>query len=176
MQPATVAVVGRPNVGKSALFNRLIGQRLAIVEDTPGVTRDRLYGLCEWQGRTFSLVDTAGIDPDQDKEGDHIAVSTRRQAEAAANQADAIIFVVDAQSGRHPLDEEVAAILRRTRHPVVLVANKAESPNAAAAALPTLPPRETFKAALPEITLINQGTIPQHGLLSPSVRPRTTQA
>ncbi len=133
LRPATVAIVGRPNVGKSALFNRLIGQRLAIVEDTPGVTRDRLYGLCEWRGRTFSLVDTAGIDPDQDKDGDHIAVSTRRQAEAAAHEADAILFVVDAASGRNPLDDEVARILRKTRRPVVLVANKAESPSAAVA-------------------------------------------
>ena len=134
VQPATVAIVGRPNVGKSALFNRLIGRRLAIVEDTPGVTRDRLYALCEWQGQTFSLVDTAGIDPDQDKAGDHIAVSTRRQAEAAAHEADAVIFVVDAQGGSHPLDDDVAAILRRTKRSVVLVANKAESPNAATAA------------------------------------------
>ena len=133
LRPATVAIVGRPNVGKSALFNRLIGQRLAIVEDTPGVTRDRLYALCEWRGRTFSLVDTAGIDPEQDKDGDHIAVSTRRQAEAAAQEADAILFIVDASAGRNPLDDDVAAILRRTRHPVVLVANKAESPSAAAA-------------------------------------------
>lgn len=133
LRPATVAIVGRPNVGKSALFNRLIGQRLAIVEDTPGVTRDRLYGLCEWRGLTFSLVDTAGIDPEQDKGGDHIALSTRRQAEAAAAEADAIIFVVDAASGRNPLDDEVARILRRTRRPVVLVANKAESPSASAA-------------------------------------------
>ena len=133
LRPATVAIVGRPNVGKSALFNRLIGQRLAIVEDTPGVTRDRLYGLCEWRGRTFSLVDTAGIDPEQDKGGDHIALSTRRQAEAAAAEADAIVFVVDAASGRNPLDDEVSRILRRTRRPVVLVANKAESPSAAAA-------------------------------------------
>ena len=133
MQPATVAVVGRPNVGKSALFNRLIGRRLAIVEDTPGVTRDRLYGLCEWRGRTFSLVDTAGIDPDADAAVDGIALSTRRQAEAAAQEADVVVFVVDAAHGRHPLDEEVAAILRRTRRPVVLVANKAESPSAEAA-------------------------------------------
>jgi GTP-binding protein len=131
LRPASVAVVGRPNVGKSALFNRLIGRRLAIVEDTPGVTRDRLYGLCEWQGHTFSLVDTAGIDPEQDKAGDHIAVSTQRQAEAAAHEADAILFVVDAASGRNPLDDEVARILRRTRKPVVLAANKAESPSAA---------------------------------------------
>src|SRR5579864_2700190 len=132
LRPPTVAIVGRPNVGKSALFNRLIGRRLAIVEDTPGVTRDRLYALCEWRGRTFSMVDTAGIDPDADKGGDHIAITTRRQAEAAAHEADATIFVVDAASGRHPLDDDVARILRRTRRPVVLVANKAESPAAAA--------------------------------------------
>ncbi len=130
LRPATVAIVGRPNVGKSALFNRLIGQRLAIVEDTPGVTRDRLYALCEWRGRTFSLVDTAGIDPGHD---DGIAVSTRRQAEAAAAEADAVLFVVDAAGGLNPLDDDVARILRRTRRPVVLAANKAESPSAAAA-------------------------------------------
>ncbi|MDQ2663406.1 MAG: ribosome biogenesis GTPase Der [Candidatus Eremiobacteraeota bacterium] len=133
LRPATVAIVGRPNVGKSALFNRLVGKRLAIVEDTPGVTRDRLYALCEWQARTFSLVDTAGIDPQADSDSDTIAASTQRQAEAAANEADAIIFVVDASTGRNPLDEDVAAILRRTRRPVVLVANKAESPSAAIA-------------------------------------------
>jgi len=135
LRPATVAIVGRPNVGKSALFNRLIGRRLAIVEDTPGVTRDRLYALCEWRGRTFSLVDTAGIDPDADKGADHIATSTRRQAEAAAQEADATIFVVDAASGRNPLDDDVARILRKTRRPVVLVANKAESPSAAGSVL-----------------------------------------
>jgi GTP-binding protein len=136
LRPATVAIVGRPNVGKSALFNRLIGQRLAIVEDTPGVTRDRLYALCEWRGRTFSIVDTAGIDPDADKATDvEIPVATRRQAEAAAQEADVVIFVCNAQDGRNPLDEEVAGILRRTRRPIVLVANKAESPSAAASIL-----------------------------------------
>lgn len=133
IRPATVAIVGRPNVGKSALFNRLIGRRLAIVEDTPGVTRDRLYAVCEWQGRTFTVVDTAGIDPDAGRNGDEIAQSTRRQAEAAAAEADAVIFVVDAAAGRNPLDDDVARILRRTRRPVVLAANKAESPSAAAA-------------------------------------------
>ncbi|MBV8638051.1 MAG: ribosome biogenesis GTPase Der [Candidatus Eremiobacteraeota bacterium] len=133
LRPATVAIVGRPNVGKSALFNRLIGQRLAIVEDTPGVTRDRLYAICEWRGRTFSVVDTAGIDPDADvAHGDEFAEATRRQAEAAAHEADAIVFVVDAQSGLHPLDEDVAKILRSLRRRVVLVANKTESPNALA--------------------------------------------
>lgn len=131
LRPLTVAVVGRPNVGKSALFNRLIGQRLAIVEDTPGVTRDRLYAICEWRGRSFSLVDTAGIDPDADAaHGDAFAEATRRQAEAAAQEADAIVFVVDALSGLNPLDEDVAHILRATRRDIVLVANKCESPSA----------------------------------------------
>ncbi|MBV9719905.1 MAG: ribosome biogenesis GTPase Der [Candidatus Eremiobacteraeota bacterium] len=137
LHPATVAIVGRPNVGKSALFNRLIGRRLAIVEDTPGVTRDRLYALCEWRARTFSLVDTAGIDPDADMaHGVELAAATRRQAEAAADEADVIVMVVDAQTGLHPLDDDVAAILRRKRRPIVLVANKAEAPDAASAATP----------------------------------------
>ena len=126
LRPATVAVVGRPNVGKSALFNRLIGRRLAIVEDTPGVTRDRLYALAEWNGRTFTLVDTAGIDPDAS--ADSIAARTQAQAETAAADADVIVFVVDATTGIHPLDDDVVRILRNTRRPVVLVANKAESP------------------------------------------------
>ena len=133
LRPATVAIVGRPNVGKSSLFNRLIGQRLAIVEETPGVTRDRLYGLCEWRGRIFSLVDTAGIDPAVEKDPDQAIAATQRQAEAAAHEADAVLFVVDAAAGRNPLDDDVAKILRNTRRPVVLVANKAESPNAQAA-------------------------------------------
>jgi GTPase len=133
LRPATVAIVGRPNVGKSALFNRLFGQRLAIVEDTPGVTRDRLYALCEWRGRTFSVVDTAGIDPDADTaHGEAFADATRRQAEAAAHEADAVIFVVDAQAGLNPLDQDVAQILRATRRRIVLVANKSESPSALA--------------------------------------------
>ena len=133
VSPGTVAIVGRPNVGKSALFNRLIGQRLAIVEDTPGVTRDRLYALCEWRGRTFSVVDTAGIDPDADTaHGEAFAEATRRQAEAAAQEADAVVFVVDAQTGLNPLDLEVAQILRAVRRRIVLAANKSESPSALA--------------------------------------------
>ena len=133
LRPSTVAIVGRPNVGKSALFNRLIGQRLAIVEDTPGVTRDRLYAICEWRGRMFSMVDTAGIDPEQDAaHGDQFAEATRRQAEAAAQEADVIVFVVDAQTGLNPLDQDVASILRKTRRSIVLVANKTESPSALA--------------------------------------------
>ncbi len=133
LHPATVAIVGRPNVGKSALFNRLIGQRMAIVEDTPGVTRDRLYGLCEWRGRTFSLVDTAGIDPTAEKDPDDAIAATQKQAEAAAQEADVILFVVDAATGRNPVDDDVAKILRKTRRPVILAANKAESPSALAA-------------------------------------------
>jgi GTP-binding protein len=131
VRPATVAIVGRPNVGKSALFNRLIGQRLAIVEDTPGVTRDRLYALAEWRGRTFTIVDTGGIEFDIDP-NDAIAFGTREQAQNAANDADVIVFVVDAQDGLNPVDIDVAAILRRTHHPVLLVANKCESPSALA--------------------------------------------
>ncbi len=126
VRPATVAIVGRPNVGKSALFNRLIGKRLAIVDDAPGVTRDRLYALAEWRGRTFSLIDTAGIDPDA-AAGDDMAKRTRAQAEIAASDADVIVFVVDAVAGLSPLDDDVVRIMRRTRRPVVLVANKAES-------------------------------------------------
>jgi GTP-binding protein len=131
LRPATVAVVGRPNVGKSALFNRLVGQRLAIVEDTPGVTRDRLYALAEWNGRTFTLVDTGGIETEIEP-GDQIALGTRAQAESAAKDADVIVFVVDAIDGLLGVDRDVADILRRTRKPVLLVANKVESPKALA--------------------------------------------
>jgi len=126
VRPATVAIVGRPNVGKSALFNRLVGKRLAIVEDTPGVTRDRLYAIAEWQNRTFSLIDTAGIDTDAPGDDD-MAKRTRAQAQIAADEADVIVFVVDAKDGLSPLDDDVVRILRKTRHPIVLVANKAES-------------------------------------------------
>jgi GTP-binding protein len=131
VRPATVAIVGRPNVGKSALFNRLVGQRLAIVEDTPGVTRDRLYALAEWRNRTFTLVDTGGIEGEPET-ADPIARGTRDQADAAARDADVIVFVVDAIDGLTPVDLDVAAILRRTRRPILLVANKVESPRAAA--------------------------------------------
>jgi GTPase len=132
LHPLTVAIVGRPNVGKSALFNRLIGQRLAIVEDTPGVTRDRLYALCDWRGRIFSVVDTAGIDPQAAvAHGRELADATRRQAEIAADEAAVVVFVVDAQEGLHPLDDDVARILRSKQRPIVLAANKAESPAAA---------------------------------------------
>ncbi len=126
---ATVAILGRPNVGKSALFNRLVGRRLAIVDDTAGVTRDRLYAHAEWQGRIFSFVDTGGIDTDV-AEHDHIWACTRAQAEIAAKAADLIVFVVDGSDGLNPLDEEVASIIRKMRRPVIFVANKLESERA----------------------------------------------
>jgi GTPase len=126
LRPPTVAIVGRPNVGKSALFNRLVGRRLAIVDDAPGVTRDRLYALAEWRGRTFSVVDTGGIDDDL-AAADAVVQATRNQAETAAREADVIVFVVDATTGRSPVDEDVTAVMRRTRRPVLLVANKGES-------------------------------------------------
>ncbi len=133
LRPATVAIVGRPNVGKSALFNRLIGRRLAIVEDTPGVTRDRIYALAEWRGRIFSVVDTAGLADEQAQSAD-TALATQRQAQAAAESADVIVMVVDAADGLHPLDQDVSLIVRKTRHNAILAANKCESPNVATSA------------------------------------------
>ncbi len=124
-----VAIVGRPNVGKSALFNRLVGKRVAIVEATPGVTRDRLYGLVEWNGRDFTLVDTGGIETGR---VDDLAEQTRAQAQMAIDEADLIIFVVDAKTGVMAQDIDVADILRRKRDRVLLVANKVESPKTAA--------------------------------------------
>ena len=119
-----VAIVGRPNVGKSMLFNKLTGKRTAIVEDTPGVTRDRIYGDCEWNGRTFSLIDTGGIEPGTDSE---ILQFMRRQAEIAIESADVIIMVVDVKVGVTAADAEVANLLKRSRKPVCLAVNKCDS-------------------------------------------------
>jgi GTP-binding protein len=119
-----VAVVGRPNVGKSTLFNKLIGQRLSIVEDTPGVTRDRIYSKCEWLGHEFMLVDTGGIEPDSQ---DVILSQMRRQAELAITKADVIILVTDLKCGVTATDEDVAAMLRKSNKPVVLCVNKCDS-------------------------------------------------
>ena len=118
-----VAVVGRPNVGKSTLFNRLVGERVAIVEDEPGTTRDRVYATVEWRGREFTLVDTGGLD---DGKGE-VEAGVRRQAEAAIDEADVVMFVVDAQAGILPVEHDVADRLRRSRKPVVMAANKSES-------------------------------------------------
>jgi len=130
---ATVAIVGRPNVGKSALFNRIIGRRLAIVDDLAGVTRDRLYARTEWQGRVLNFVDTGGIDSEEASH-DTIWAQTREQAQIAAQRADLILFLVDGSTGLHPLDEEIAALVRRLRRPLLLVANKLESQRAREAA------------------------------------------
>lgn len=116
-----VAIVGRPNVGKSTFFNKIAGHRVSIVEDTPGVTRDRIYTDVEWTGREFTLIDTGGIDPRSD---DALLSQMRRQAEIAIETADVICFFCDARQGMTPDDEEVAALLRRTRKPVLLVVNK----------------------------------------------------
>jgi len=121
---AVVAIVGRPNVGKSTLFNRIVGERVAIVEDVPGTTRDRIYATAEWAGREFSLIDTGGLD---DRRAGEMEAAVRRQAEAAIAEADVVLFVVDAKSGLLPVEYDVADQLRRSGKPVTLVANKADS-------------------------------------------------
>ena len=124
MAQPLVAIVGRPNVGKSMLFNKLTGQRTSIVEDTPGVTRDRIYGTCEWCGRTFSLVDTGGIEPGTDSD---MLKFMRRQAEIGIELADAIIMVADVRSGVTAADQDVATMLRKSGKPVALAVNKCDS-------------------------------------------------
>ena len=122
-----VAIVGRPNVGKSMLFNRLVGQRLSIVEDTPGVTRDRLYAACEWTGRSFDIVDTGGIEPSTDSE---ILLFMREQAQIAIDTATVIVLGTDIRTGVTAADKDVANMLKRSRKPVVLAVNKADSTGA----------------------------------------------
>ncbi len=124
MAKPLVAIVGRPNVGKSMLFNKLTGKRVSIVEDTPGVTRDRIYGDCEWCGRSFSLVDTGGIEPGTEND---MLKFMRRQAEIGIELADAIIMVVDVRSGVTAADQDVATMLRKSRKPVALAVNKCDS-------------------------------------------------
>ncbi|MGN7455816.1 ribosome biogenesis GTPase Der [Paenibacillus pasadenensis] len=124
MARPVIAIVGRPNVGKSTIFNRVIGDRLAIVEDKPGVTRDRIYGTGEWNGKSFSIVDTGGIELDGE---DEIMKSVRMQAELAVEEADVIIFMVDAKTGLTLADEEVAQMLFRSRKPVVVAVNKVDN-------------------------------------------------
>ena len=120
-----VAIVGRPNVGKSTLFNKIVGKRIAIVEDTPGVTRDRMYADAEWLNYKFTLIDTGGIEPESE---DIIAKQMRRQAELAIETANVIIFIVDGRAGITAADEEVADMLRRCKKPIVLVVNKVDHP------------------------------------------------
>ena len=124
MSKPLVAIVGRPNVGKSMLFNKLTGRRTAIVEDTPGVTRDRIYGACDWNGRDFELVDTGGIEPNTDSE---MLKFMRRQAEIAIETADVIVMVTDVKTGVTAADQDVASMLLRSKKPVCLAVNKCDS-------------------------------------------------
>ncbi len=134
MAKPIVAIVGRPNVGKSMLFNKIVGQRLSIVEDTPGVTRDRLYADAEWRNRKFALIDTGGIEPNTQ---DEILKFMREQAEIAIAHADVIIFVTDVRTGVTAADHDVASMLLRSKKPVVLCVNKVDSPG--------LPPPEIYE-------------------------------
>ena len=144
MRKPIVVLVGRPNVGKSTLFNRLVGQRIAIVDDVPGTTRDRLFGECEWNGKRFDVIDTGGIDPDASSRKEPLSIGSsdfiteiRDQAQIAVSESDAILFLVDAQAGVTPADLEVAQILRKNQKkvdgvstpPIFLVVNKADNVN-----------------------------------------------
>ena len=124
-----VAIVGRPNVGKSTLVNRLIGHRNSIVDDRPGVTRDRIYFDVEWQNKIFTVIDTGGIVPGDE---DEIMLSIYDQAKIACDEADKIIFVVDGKDGVHPVDEDIANILRQSDKPVFLAVNKLDNPDSLA--------------------------------------------
>ncbi len=123
MPKKVVAIVGRPNVGKSTFFNVLAGEKISIIKDTPGVTRDRIYADCEWRGTKFQIIDTGGIEPVSD---DIILKQMRRQAELAMDIADVIVFITDVKSGVTQSDEEVAQMLRRTKKPIILVCNKCD--------------------------------------------------
>ena len=120
----TVAIVGRPNVGKSTFFNRLLGQRKAIVDDTSGVTRDRQYGIADWNGKNFNLIDTGGFVPQSE---DVFEREIRKQVLVAVEEAHALIFVVDAATGITDLDVSMADVLRRTSKPVFLAVNKVDN-------------------------------------------------
>lgn len=124
MSKPVVAIVGRPNVGKSTLFNYITGRRISITEDTPGITRDRIYAEAEWRGRTFTLIDTGGIEPFT---GDYIKKMMLRQAELAVETADVIIFLLDMKTGLTPADDDVAVMLRKSEKPIVVAVNKADN-------------------------------------------------
>ena len=124
MSKPVVAIIGRPNVGKSTFFNYIVGRRISIVEDTPGVTRDRIYGESNWRGRNFTLIDTGGIEPEKN---DVILTQMRLQANVAIDIADVIIFVTDVRQGVTAADEEIALMLKRSKKPIILVCNKADS-------------------------------------------------
>ena len=122
-----VAIVGRPNVGKSTLFNRILGWRKAIVDPQSGLTRDRLYGIAEWRGREFTVVDTAGLDLDNAQDESRAAIEA--QTKVAIEQAHVIVLLLDVRQGLTPVDREIATLLRRSGRRVVIAANKADSPS-----------------------------------------------
>ena len=119
-----VTIIGRPNVGKSTFFNYIVGKRISIVEDTPGVTRDRVYGEANWRGRSFTLIDTGGIEFDDSND---ISIQMKEQADIAIAMADVIIFLTDAKQGITSADTEIALMLRKSKKPVILVCNKADN-------------------------------------------------
>ena len=124
MGKPTVAIIGRPNVGKSTFFNYIAGKRISIVEDTPGVTRDRVYAEANWRGRNFMLVDTGGIEPES---SDVILSQMRRQAEIAIEVADVIVFITDMKQGVTAADSDIALMLKKSKKPIILVCNKADN-------------------------------------------------
>ena len=123
-EKAYVAIIGRPNVGKSTLFNRLIGRREAVVTDIPGTTRDRLLGDVTWENQTFRLVDTGGLEPPSD---DPLKEQVRSQVEIAMDGADILIFMVDGDEGIHPIDEDIARSLRKLNKPLIAAVNKVDN-------------------------------------------------
>ena len=125
-RPPNVAIVGRPNVGKSALFNRLVGRKIAIVHDQPGITRDRISAICKRAARPFTVWDTGGIIGVGERE---LSAQVRRAAEEALRESDLLLFVVDAKEGLSPVDEELARVLRKSQKPVLLVINKIDNEN-----------------------------------------------
>ena len=124
MSKPVVAIVGRPNVGKSTFFNYIVGQRISIVEDTPGVTRDRVYAESNWRGRDFTVIDTAGI---EESTGDTIVDQMREQVNIAISVADVIVFLTDIKQGVTAADEEIAMLLKKSKKPIVVVCNKADN-------------------------------------------------
>lgn len=124
MSKPTVAIIGKPNVGKSTFFNYLVGSRISIVQDTPGVTRDRIYAESNWRGRQFILIDTGGIEPESE---DIILSQMREQANLAIKMADVIIFLTDVKQGVTVADKEIALMLKKSGKPIVLVCNKADN-------------------------------------------------
>src|SRR5437868_4221392 len=146
-----VALVGRPNTGKSTLFNRLIGRRKAIVDREPGLTRDRLYGVAEWRGRELTVVDTAGLQLSDDGSS---AAAIEAQTGAAIEEAQVIVFLLDIRSGLTPLDRDIAGMLRRSGRPVVVAANKADDPRQ------TYLQHELLELGFPEVVRLSG----QHGI------------